>query len=306
MIFIILPQALKHVIPGIVDNFISLFKDTSLVSIVGMLDLLERGENQERCLGMGVSVASRSPATRLRPSYSGHSASRCRATRCAWSDDSTPDTRGNNVSLETVARDVDRSHMTVSAAPTSRSRSSACTNGIGDFHVLRDINLTVMKGERIVIAGPSGSGKSTLIRCINRLEEHQKGQIIVNGIELTVRPQAHRRGAARSGHGVPALQSVPASDDPAEPHAGADLGARRSEGRGRGSRDALPRAGQDPRAGQQVPRPAVGRPAAARRHCALALHESRDHAVRRADLGARPGNGQGSARGDGRRSPRAA
>ena len=55
----------------------------------------------------------------------------------------------------------------------------------GDFHVLRDINLKVMKGERIVIAGPSGSGKSTLIRCINRLEEHQQGQIVVNGIELT-------------------------------------------------------------------------------------------------------------------------
>jgi general L-amino acid transport system ATP-binding protein len=55
----------------------------------------------------------------------------------------------------------------------------------GDFHVLRDINLHVMRGERIVIAGPSGSGKSTLIRCINRLEEHQKGQIFVDGIELT-------------------------------------------------------------------------------------------------------------------------
>ena len=55
----------------------------------------------------------------------------------------------------------------------------------GDFHVLRDIDLRVMTGERIVICGPSGSGKSTLIRCINRLEEHQKGKIIVDGIELT-------------------------------------------------------------------------------------------------------------------------
>jgi general L-amino acid transport system ATP-binding protein len=55
----------------------------------------------------------------------------------------------------------------------------------GEFHVLRDINLTVAKGERIVVCGPSGSGKSTLIRCINRLEEHQKGQIVVDGIELT-------------------------------------------------------------------------------------------------------------------------
>jgi general L-amino acid transport system ATP-binding protein len=55
----------------------------------------------------------------------------------------------------------------------------------GQFHVLRDINLTVYKGERIVICGPSGSGKSTLIRCINRLEEHQKGDILVDGIPLT-------------------------------------------------------------------------------------------------------------------------
>ena len=55
----------------------------------------------------------------------------------------------------------------------------------GEFHVLQDINLTVQKQERIVICGPSGSGKSTLIRCINRLEEHQQGKIIVDGIELT-------------------------------------------------------------------------------------------------------------------------
>ncbi len=55
----------------------------------------------------------------------------------------------------------------------------------GQFHVLRDVNLTVGQGERIVICGPSGSGKSTLIRCINRLEEHQAGRIIVEGVELT-------------------------------------------------------------------------------------------------------------------------
>lgn len=55
----------------------------------------------------------------------------------------------------------------------------------GKFHVLRNINLDVTQGERIVVCGPSGSGKSTLIRCINRLEEHQKGQIIVDGTEIT-------------------------------------------------------------------------------------------------------------------------
>src|SRR3989339_925186 len=55
----------------------------------------------------------------------------------------------------------------------------------GDFHVLKNINLSVKRKERIVVCGPSGSGKSTLIRCINRLEEHQRGRIIVDGIELT-------------------------------------------------------------------------------------------------------------------------
>ena len=55
----------------------------------------------------------------------------------------------------------------------------------GRFHVLNDINLTVERGERIVICGPSGSGKSTLIRCINHLEEHQRGNITVDGISLT-------------------------------------------------------------------------------------------------------------------------
>lgn len=55
----------------------------------------------------------------------------------------------------------------------------------GEFHVLKDIHLSVNKGETVVIIGPSGSGKSTLIRCINRLEEHQEGKIVVDGVELT-------------------------------------------------------------------------------------------------------------------------
>ena len=85
----------------------------------------------------------------------------------------------------TIAPDapLDRSKMTVS--------DEVAVDMIGvnkwfaDFHVLKDINLRVNKGERIVIAGPSGSGKSTMIRCINRLEEHQKGKIVVDGIELS-------------------------------------------------------------------------------------------------------------------------
>ena len=80
-------------------------------------------------------------------------------------------------------RAIDRSHMSVSDEVAIQIE--AMNKWYGQFHVLRDINLTVQRGERIVIAGPSGSGKSTMIRCINRLEEHQSGKIIVDGIELT-------------------------------------------------------------------------------------------------------------------------
>ncbi|MEL6574815.1 MAG: amino acid ABC transporter ATP-binding protein [Pseudomonadota bacterium] len=80
------------------------------------------------------------------------------------------------------ATQADRSKMTVSDEEVIQIRSM--NKWYGDFHVLREINLTVNRGERIVICGPSGSGKSTLIRCINRLEEHQAGDIIVDGIEL--------------------------------------------------------------------------------------------------------------------------
>jgi ABC-type cobalamin/Fe3+-siderophores transport system ATPase subunit len=83
----------------------------------------------------------------------------------------------------------------------------------GEFHVLRDINLRVMRGERIVICGPSGSGKSTMIRCINRLEEHQQGRIIVDGIELTndLKKGAGRGSSARlrgSGSGPAASRAA--------------------------------------------------------------------------------------------------
>ncbi len=139
----------------------------------------------------------------------------------------------------------------------------------GDFHVLRDINLKVMKGERIVIAGPSGSGKSTLIRCINRLEEHQEGKIEVDGIELTNDLKAVDEVRREVGMVFQHFNLFPASDHPAELHAGPDLGARHSQGRGRGDRHALSRDGQDSRAGPQVPWPAFGRAAAARRHRAL-------------------------------------
>ena len=79
--------------------------------------------------------------------------------------------------------------MTAQTAPLTNVAPAIDITGLskwfGDFQVLRDISLTVRKGERIVVCGPSGSGKSTLIRCINRLEAHQRGRIVVNGVELS-------------------------------------------------------------------------------------------------------------------------
>ncbi len=84
---------------------------------------------------------------------------------------------------QVIEREIDRSQMQVSDEIAIQITNM--NKWFGSFHVLRDINLTVQRGERIVVCGPSGSGKSTLIRCINALEEHQEGQIIVDGTELS-------------------------------------------------------------------------------------------------------------------------
>jgi ABC-type polar amino acid transport system ATPase subunit len=73
---------------------------------------------------------------------------------------------------------------TAQETPAPIIQMSGVTKWYGDVQVLKDINFTVARGERVVICGPSGSGKSTMIRCINRLEEHRDGRIMVNGIEL--------------------------------------------------------------------------------------------------------------------------
>jgi len=82
-----------------------------------------------------------------------------------------------NEQANTAANDIEKSENIIEIKEMHK--------WYGDFHVLNDINLEVKTKERIVICGPSGSGKSTLIRCINRLEEHQRGTIVVDGIELT-------------------------------------------------------------------------------------------------------------------------
>lgn len=152
----------------------------------------------------------------------------------------------------------------------------------GTFHVLRDIDLTVYRGERIVICGPSGSGKSTLIRCINRLEEHQQGSIVVDGNELN--SDLKNVDKVRSEVGMvfqhfnlfPHLTIL-------ENCTSRPSGCARCRARKRSTGPCISSKGEDPRSGEQVPRPVVGRPAAARRHRPVAVHDAADHAVRRAD-----------------------
>jgi general L-amino acid transport system ATP-binding protein len=102
------------------------------------------------------------------------------------------DLRGRRLINSTLREAGEDNKMTYQATKTPDKVSTgpiirivSMHKWFGEFHVLKDINLSVDKGERIVICGPSGSGKSTLIRCINRLEEHQRGKIIVDDIELT-------------------------------------------------------------------------------------------------------------------------
>ncbi len=83
-----------------------------------------------------------------------------------------------------MTTDIQKSQLSSAASSEVIIEITKMNKWYGDFHVLKDIDLTVHQGERIVVCGPSGSGKSTLIRCINALEEHQEGEIIVDGILL--------------------------------------------------------------------------------------------------------------------------
>ncbi len=166
----------------------------------------------------------------------------------------------------------------------------------GSFHVLRNIDLRVARGERIVICGPSGSGKSTLIRCLNRLEEHQRGVIRVDGIELT--PDVKRIDEVRREVGM-VFQSFNLF-----PHltvlencALAPIWVRKMP-----KRDAEALA-MEFLAKVKIPEQAAKYPGqlsgGQQQRVAIArapLHESEDHAVRRAHLGAGSGNGEGGAR----------
>ncbi len=78
----------------------------------------------------------------------------------------------------------------------------------GDFHVLKEINLTIKKGEVVVVIGPSGSGKSTLLRCINRLETISQGSLSVNGLNVADKKNGHKQTSSEYRYGFPAFSLV--------------------------------------------------------------------------------------------------
>ncbi len=232
---VVLPQALTLVIPGIVNTFIGLFKDTTLVLIVAIFDLL----GQIRASFTDPNWAT--PTTL----FTGFAFGAIVYFIFCFSM-----SRYSHVRRAQAFRRQASLRRTRMAENSAVVEMTGVNKWFGDFHVLRDINLKVARGERIVICGPSGSGKSTMIRCINRLEEHQSGKIVVNGVELTSELEEDRRGPPRGRHGVSAFQLVSAPDHFGEPHAGADLGAQDAEEGSRGARDALSDACEDPRAGE--------------------------------------------------------
>ena len=170
----------------------------------------------------------------------------------------------------------------------------------GELHVLQDINLTVGKGEVVVVIGPSGSGKSTLCRAINRLETIDEGTITLDGQKLPEEGKALAALRAEVGMVFQSfnlfahktiLENVTLGPIKVR-------GKSKAEAEKRG-RELLDRVGRGP-AGREVPRPALRRPAAARGHRARAGDGAQGDALRRADLGAGPRDDQGGPRRDGR------
>jgi general L-amino acid transport system permease protein len=273
---IVLPQALRHVIPNLVNSFISLFKDTSLVSIVALFDLLGS----------------------LRASFSDPK----------WS---TPSTAFTGFAFAGIIYFIFCFGMSriASTLTVATDRGHHVRPHRQDFRPQQMVR-RVPRAARHRPRGQEGRAHRDLrplrLGQVDVDPLHQRARGIPGGRDRRRRhraraePEARRCGPPRGRHGVPELQPVPASDRPGELHAGADLGAEHPEEGRRGQRDEIPGAGQDPAPGQQVSWTDVRRPAAARRDRTRADDEPQGDAVRRADLGARPRNGQGSARHHGR------
>ena len=171
MRLVVLPQALRISIPGLVNTSIGLFKDTTLVAIVGLYDFLniiKASTKDQNWLGLSMEGYVFAAAVYWVFCFGDVALQHASGAQAPYRPQET-------MSRRHLPCPCKPRYLRCRSPATSMIRMDGVNKWYGQFHVLKDINLTVNKGERIVVCGPSGSGKSTMIRCINRLEEHQKG-----------------------------------------------------------------------------------------------------------------------------------
>jgi energy-coupling factor transporter ATP-binding protein EcfA2 len=169
-----------------------------------------------------------------------------------------------------------------------RSTSGSCTSSFGELEVLKGIDFHVDHGEVVCVIGPSGSGKSTLLRCINRLEESNSGQILIEGEDITDPSTRRRHPAQPDRHGLPVVQPLPAPVGRAQPHDRAAARPAPQKGAAKESR-AEPRTGRADRQDRCLSRAPLRRTAAAGGDRPGAVDGPGHDAVRRAHLRPRPG-----------------
>ena len=268
--YVVVPQAVRRIIPPLLNDFIGLQKDTALVSVVGVLDVVNR-------------------ATILKGTY--FNLSSITGAAVCFLIITIPLTRFTDW---LVARDQ-RAHAGPRVSDAVPRASTDVHKRFGDNEVLRGINLDVDEHQVVCLIGPSGCGKSTLLRCINGLETIQGGEIVLDGERVSGR--GVDLNALRHDVGI-VFQSFNLF-----PHMtvleNVTLAPRKvlklPKGYADGAGDGAAGARRARREGDRVPRPAVGRPAAARRHRAGAGHGAAAAPARRDHLCPRPRAGVGGA-----------
>ena len=245
--FVVVPQAVRRVIPPLLNDFIGLQKDTALVSVLGIVEVLRQTQIDQAATFNGTLLPRRRDALRR-----DHDPARAlhRLARRAR----PPSTAGREARMTTSE-----------LGGTPALELEGVHKSFGKLEVLRGIDLTLAEHEVVCLIGASGSGKSTLLRCVNLLEPIDAGRIVVAGEELTARRRRRQPRPARDRDRLPVVQPLPAHGRARERHARAAEGARSLEGgrdrRGRRAARALRSRGQ----ARRVPGQALGRPAAARR-----------------------------------------
>ena len=243
---VVLPQAVRNVIPPLLNDFISLQKDTALVGVLGAIEANEAAQiySQHRVQLLQLHRGRDPVPDPDHPAGPVH----------------RPRDRPRPPAAPGRGARRDRRRRRPGPPRARRSGSRACASRSATNEVLKGIDLSVATHEVICLIGASGSGKSTLLRCLNLLEPIDAGRISLWGQEITGAGDEPEPGPPVHRDRVPVVQPVPAHERAAQHHAGADQGARRAPGPGRGTRPARCWTGSAWRTGRPTTR--TGCPAA--------------------------------------------